>query len=301
MPSRSRPGGLLRACPGVALLLLAACGDLPHPFKDAPGRNALRLAQPPPARLAVPLPADSLLADGAARAWSGALAAGLLAQELPALATEPAPGDWRVVLSARSEAGGVVPTYTVVDPLGAAQGSVSGPAVPPGAWAAGAPDTLKAAADAEVPKLLALLSSIEAHRQRSDPGSLLNRPPRLFFAGVTGAPGDGDAALTRLMAKRFPNLGDELMDSPAGADFSVRGEVKTAPGAGKAVRVEIQWVVTDAQGRESGRVVQLNEVPPGTLDRYWGEIAEVVANEASGGVHEVVVQATGRGAPKPAG
>ena len=283
------------------LLLLAGCGDLPHPFKGMPGANALRLARPPPARLSIPLPTESLLTDGAARTWSKALADGLLAQELPATATQPAPGDWSVVLSAHTDQGGVIPTYTVVDPKGAAQGSVSGPSVPASAWAAGDPLTLKAAADGEIPKLLSLLSSIEAHRQQSDPGSLLNRPPRLYFAGVTGAPGDGNAALTRLMLARLPTLGDVMEDTARQSDFTIRGEIKTAPGAAGATRVEIQWIVTDSQSRESGRVVQINEVPAGSLDHYWGEVAEVVANEAAGGVHEVVVQASGRGIGAPAG
>ena len=280
----------------AVLLLLSACGDLPHPFKGRPGANALRLAQPPPSRLAIPLPTDSLLPDDAAQLWSHALADGLLAQELPVTATEPGPGDWRLVLSAHTDGASVLPTYTVVDPKGATQGAVTGPPVTGSAWAAGAPATLKAAADAEVPKVLALLTSIEAHRQRSDPNSLLNRPARLLFTGVSGAPGDGNAALARLLTAKLPALGDIMADSAAQADYTVRGEVKTAPGVGKTVRVEIQWIVDDARGREAGRVVQLNEVPPGTLDHYWGEVAEVVATEAAGGVHEVVVQSTGRGA-----
>ena len=286
----------------VALVLagvLASCGDLPHPFKDAPGAMALRLAQPPPARLSIPLPTDSLLTDGAAHAWSGALAEGLLAQEVPVTATEPAPGDWRVVLSAHTDGGAVVPTYTVLDPKGAAQGEVIGDPVAASAWAAGDAGTLKAAADAEVPKLVSLLTSIEAHRQQSDPNSLMNRPPRVFFAGVTGAPGDGNEALTRLMVHRLPSLGDVMADTARQADFTVRCEIKTAPGANKTTRIEIQWIVTDSQAREAGRVLQINEVAPGSLDHYWGEVAEVVAMEAAGGVQEVVQQSTGRAAPKP--
>jgi hypothetical protein len=258
----------------------------------------MRLAEPPPARMAIPLPTDSLLTDAAAQAWSQSLADTLLAQELPVVAGEPMGGDWRLVLSAETAGTTVIPAYTVIDPKGETEGSVKGPPVPASDWAAGAPATLKAAADAEAPKVVALLSSIEAHRQQSDPNSLLNRPPRIYLAGITGAPGDGNAALTVQMNTRLPHLGDVMQDSASSADFTVRGEIKTAPGAGKSLRVEIQWIVVDSKGRESGRVVQINEVPPGTLDRYWGEVAEVVAGEAAGGVHEVIVQATGRGKDK---
>ena len=278
-----------------ALLLLAACGDLPQPFLGRPGATALRLAQPPPSRLAIPLPTASLLTDNAAEAWSTALADALVAGELPAGAHPVGRGDWSLVLSAELQDGAVVPTYTVMDPSGHPQGASQGPPVPARDWAAGQPATLKAAADAEVPKVIALLNGIEARREMSDPHSLLNRPPVIYFKGVTGAPGDGNTSLTRQMTTKLPNLGDVVQDTAKGADFTVEGQVKTAPGAGNTTRVEIQWIVTDAKGEENGRVVQLNEVPPHTLDQFWGEVAVVVANEASSGVHEVVTNATGRG------
>ena len=278
-----------------AVLALAACGDLPQPFLGRPGATALRLAQPPPSRLAIPLPTDSLLTDNAALAWSNALATALVAQELPAGAHPVSRGDWSLVLSAEVQNGAVVPTYTVMDPAGQPQGASQGPPVPARDWAAGQPATLKAAADAEAPKVIALLNGIEARRQSSDPKSLLNRPPVIYFKGVTGAPGDGNTALARQMTTKLPNLGDVVQDTAKGADFAVVGDVVTAPGAGNTTRVEVQWIVTDARGEENGRVVQINEVPPHTLDQYWGEVAVVVANEAAGGVHEVITNATGRG------
>ena len=288
-----------RALALAVLLVLAGCGDLPQPFLGRPGATALRLAQPPPSRLAIPLPTASLLTDSAAKAWSSALADALVAQELPASAAPVGPGDWSLSLSAEIENGAVVPTYTVLDPHGTPQGSSQGAPVPARDWAAGQPATLKAAADAEAPKVVALLSGIEARREMSDPHSLLNRPPVLYLKGVTGAPGDGNISLARLMTAKLPNLGDVVQDTPKGADFTVAGEVKTAPGAGKTTRVEIQWIVTDVHGQELGRVVQINEVPVGSLDSYWGEVAIVVTNEAAGGVTEVVTNATGRGS-KPA-
>ncbi|MEJ1976066.1 MAG: hypothetical protein WDN49_08085 [Acetobacteraceae bacterium] len=283
----------------LALLLLAGCGDLPHPFQNNPGATAIRLSQPPPARLSIPMPTASLLPDDAARVWSSALADALQAKELPVIANESHRGDWRLILTAETKGDTVIPTYTVTDPKGVPQGDSQGPPVAAQDWAAGRPETFKAAADAEAPKVLALLSGIEAQRQQSDPNSLLNRPPKIYFAGVTGAPGDGNTSLTREMTTRLPNLGDLVQDTTKGADFSVSGQVKTAPDPNKQLRVEIQWVVTDDKGQERGRVVQLNDVPQGSLDSYWGEIALVVAQEAAGGVHEIVLQATGR--KKPAG
>ncbi len=280
---------------GAAALLLASCGDLPQPFLGRPGATALRLAQPPPSRLAIPLPTASLLTDSAAQGWSAALAEALLAKELPASAKRVGRGDWSLVLSADLQDGAVLPTYTVMDPSGHPQGASQGPPVPARDWADGQPATLKAAAEAEAPKVIALLNGIEARREMSDPHSLLNRPPVLYFKGVTGAPGDGNAALARQMALKLPGLGDVLQDTAKGADFSVEGDVRATPGVGNTTRIEIQWIVNDARGGEDGRVVQINEVPVHSLDQFWGDVAVAVASEAAGGVHEVVTNATGRG------
>ena len=283
-----------RAATIWALLLLAGCGDLPQPFLGRPGATAVRLAQPPPSRLAIPLPTASLLTDDAAHAWSAALADALVAQELPASAQKVGRGDWSLVLSADLQNGAVVPTYTVMDPAGRPLGASQGPPVAARDWAAGQPATLKAAADVEAPKVIAMLNGIEARRELSDPHSLLNRPPAIYFKGVSGAPGDGNVSLTKQMTSHLTNLGDVVQDTGKAADFTVEGQIKTAPGAGNTTRVEIQWIVTDSKGQEDGRVVQINEVPPHTLDQFWGEVAVVVANEAAGGVQEVVTNATGK-------
>ena len=277
-----------------ATLLLTGCGDLPQPFRNRPGATAMRLSQPPPARLAIPLPTQSLLTDAAAQSWSNALADALVAQELPVTAAAPRPGDWRLLLTADLQGGAVIPTYTVTDPKGAPQGASQGPPVSPAEWAAGQPQTLKAAAEVEAPKVVALLSGIEARREMSDPHSLLNRPPVIYFKGVTGAPGDGNTSLARQITLHLPNQGDVVQDNAKGADYTLAGEIKTAPGANNTTRIEVQWIVNDAVGNERGRVVQINEVPPHSLDSYWGDVAVAVATEAAGGVQEVINQASGR-------
>ena len=75
---------------------------------------------------------------------------------------------------------------------------------------------------------------------------------------------------------------------PTGADFIVQGNVRMVPIAGGQQRVEIQWAVKAASGDERGKVVQLNDIPAGTLDHYWADVAMVVATEAAGGVNDVI-------------
>jgi hypothetical protein len=274
-------------------VLLAGCGSLPQPFSGNPGATARRLAQPPPARLAVAPPTNAMLPDMAADTIAGALADALVAQEIPAVAEAARRGDWHVVLTAELKDGKVVPTYTVTDPNGKSQGASEGLPVDAGTWANADPKTLRQVATQAAPGIVSLLSSIQAARLASDPNSLVNRPARVYFKGVTGAPGDGNTSLARQIRQKLPQLGEVVQDTADNADFSLEGQVNTAPGANGTVRVEIQWIVNDAAGAERGRIVQLNEVPPGTVDGLWGDVAYVVAQEAAGGVKDVILNQIG--------
>ncbi len=274
-------------------VLLSACGNLPQPFYGNPGATGARLAQPPPSRLAVQYPAQSLLPDEAATAWARAVAEALQAQEIPADARRPSRGrEWSLELAAEIRGDAVVPSYTVHNPAGQPEGLSEGAPVPTGEWAGGNPATLKAAAAQAAPGIASLLNRIEAARRQSDPNSLLNRPARVFLAGVTGAPGDGGRSLPAQMRIKLEANGVVVQDTAKDADFEVRGDVQTAPGANRQVRVELQWIVSDPRG-ERGRIVQINEVPPAAIANYWGDVAVAVAAEAAGGVKDVIVNASG--------
>ena len=276
----------------LVLLTLSACGDLPQPFLGRPGANALRLAQPPPSRLAVPSPTQSLLPDAAADAWAGAVAEALAAVDIPATTGRTRRGEWSLALTAEVRGNAVVPSYAIHNPAGDSQGVSEGAPVPVRAWAGGKPEVLKAAAVQAAPGIASLLGRIDAARRQSDPNSLQNRPARIHLAGVTGAPGDGNRSLPAQMRAKLSALGLVVQDTVKDADYILAGDVRTAPGANGSTRIELQWIVTDARG-ERGRILQLNEVPRGSLDRYWGDVAVVVAEEAAGGVRNVVVNAEG--------
>lgn len=277
------------------MLLVSACGSLPQPYFGQPGAAARRLSQPPPSRLAVMPSREALLPDDDAAAWASAVADALAALEIPAVPSgRDNVRDWRLVLSAERRDAAVVPSYAVLNPDGVKQGVSEGRPVALQDWADANPATLKLAAAEAAPDINALLTRIEAARQQSDPNSLVNRPARIAFSGVTGAPGDGNASLPAQMRTRLAGFGMVVQDTEKDADFSLAGEVKVAPGAAGTQRVEIQWIVADATGTERGRILQLNEVPPGTLDRFWGDVAAVVADEAAGGVRDVVTAQSGR-------
>jgi hypothetical protein len=278
----------------VPALALAGCGDLPQPFAGRPGATAQRLSIPPPVRLVIPAPTAALLPPQEAAALAHDLTDALVAQELPAFAEAPQPGDWQIRVSAELAAGAVTPRYELIDAGQQPKGDIHGAAIPAGAWAGGSPAALRQAAADAAPQITALLRSVDASIKQSDPNSLYNRPARIFLAGVQGAPGNGNASLTRQMRIKIPDTGDLLVGYAQSADFTVRGVVHMSPLAGHQQQVEIHWLVYDRGGKEAGDVAQGHDVEEGSLDHSWGDVAVAVASEAAGGVHDVITNWSGR-------
>jgi hypothetical protein len=281
----------------MAPMLLAACGDLPEPFLGHPGATARRLAVPLTPMLAVPPPSNALLNPQATRDFADLLALSLQKEEVPSLARDPHKTDWRLGVTAARKGDQVVPHYAILDPSGHEQGAIDGTPLPAAGWTSGTPGTLGMAAQDAVPKVLALMMSIRATRDRANPDSLMNRIAVLFVPEVTGAPGDGDTALTRLIRADLTQFGPLVQVTPEGADFTVQGKVVVTPLPKSQQQVEIAWTVTRPSGVVVGKVSQLNAVPAGTLDLYWGDVAGAAAQEASGGINQVVERFIGRDAP----
>jgi hypothetical protein len=280
----------------LALLLcfaLSACGDLPEPFLGNPGATARRLARPLTPLLAVPPGTDTLLPDAANQALANHIATALQASEVPAMVRTPEKTDWRLITRAERTGDFVTPLFSVRDPQGKEEGSAQGEQVPVQAWGNADAALLDQVAAEAAPRIGAVLTSIRVAHDKADPGSLYNRAAKVQVADVTGAPGDGNLALTQQMRARLAVLGPVVLTTPAGADFVVQGQVNVVPIPKGQERVEIQWSVKTVSGDERGRVVQLNEIPAGTLSRYWGDVAVVVAAQASSGVNDVILRQAG--------
>ena len=274
----------------LLVLLLSSCGDLPEPFLGNPGAEGRLLAQPPAPRLVIPAPANALLTDQESHSYAAALATRLQALEVPAFAEKAQRPDWRLIATAETRGTTVVPVFHVQDPQGKDKGNIEGTPVPAQDWANATGATLTHVASDAAPKISALLTSI----QHADPNSLYNRIAKVDVPEVTGAPGDGNTSLTKQMRAHLASLGPLVQDTPTGADFIVQGDVKLVPIPGNQQRVEIQWKVSKPDGDERGKVVQLNDIPAGSLDHYWADVAVVVATEAAGGVNAVLNRQSGR-------
>lgn len=280
-----------RALAGLVLLLAAAgCEGLPQPHRGNPGGAAPRLVIPLAVRLALVPPEAALLPEAEARRFAAALAEALQAGEIPALVTDsPAPLDWRLVVTAELRAGQVAPRYAIANADGRPQGATEGPPIPARAWAEGRPETLDLAARQGAERVSQLLLTIQAARASATADAIAaGGPPRVRLLPVRGAPGDGNAALTARMREFLTGLGYVVQEPAEGASFAVTAEVRVAPGAPRQDRVEIQWIVSRRDGQELGRVVQINEVPAGVLQRFWGDVAYAAAQEAAGGVQQVI-------------
>lgn len=299
-PSRRR----LPALPALALALLAlaGCGDFPQPFRGRPGGQAAMLARPPAIRIAVPPPEGALLTDAAAAGFAEAIAEALQAAEIPAAATAPLPLDWRLTVEAEREGGSVRPRFALLDADGTALGTVATPPVPVRDWAEGDAAPLRRVAAQAAPSIATLVARTEAARKTTDPAALAAGigPPRLRLTPVRGAPGDGNAALAARMRDFLTGQGLLVQEEGEGAAFAVQGAVNVVPATVPGQqRVEILWTVTRRDGQELGRVLQMNEVPTGSLNRLWGDVAYVVAEEAAGGVRDVIRNAGGLPAAAP--
>ena len=274
----------------LLLTLLAGCGTLPRPFEGNPGATARKLAQPPETRLFVDMPDAGLLAPRQAELFTTALADALASQDVPAISEGGRPGDWHITLSVKRQATTVLPLFTIFDDKGEQTGIAQGQPVSAPAWSGGQVEVLRLIATSAAPDIADLLTRIEASRRAADPNSLVNREVRMFVPRVSGAPGDGNDQLARQMRAALAAQSLRVDDVPG--DFTVAGQVVMVKLPGNMERVEIQWVVSDSRG-ERGRIVQLNEIKAGLLDRNWGDVAVVVAEEAAGGVKDLVARLVG--------
>ncbi|MBR0652184.1 hypothetical protein GXW78_21190 [Roseomonas terrae] len=288
----------LRALRGAALALtlaLPACGDLPQPFRGNPGGQAGALAAPPAYRLAVPAPSGALLSGAQAVSFAETLSTALLTAEVPASATEPLPLDWRLTIEASLQGNAVIPRYVLTDPDGREQGATLGTRIPARDWQDARPEVLRRVAREAAPRIADLLLRAEAARKGNAPAALQTQgPPRIYVPMVRGAPGDGNQALTARLREALATQGLQVQETATGARFAVTGQVAVVDQPGtRTQRVELLWTISRQDGEDLGRVLQLNEVPTGVLNRFWGDVAFAAATEAAGGVRTVVQNAGG--------
>ena len=110
----------------------------------------------------------------------------------------------------------------------------------------------------------------------------------LAYIAVTGAPGDGEAALTAALAKRLAAAGVKPGSAQSADVYSVEGIVEIAPAKGGRQSVRIDWRVFAPDGTTLGGVSQVKLVRKGSLDKKWGPAADAAAAAAAGAIAKLI-------------
>lgn len=111
---------------------------------------------------------------------------------------------------------------------------------------------------------------------------------KISISDVTGAPGDGNAALRRAITALLLKSGNKVVPENQ-SDVKIVGTVQQTK-LDDTELIEITWKV-EKDGLSIGQVVQENEVPAGMFDETWGENAGFAAESAQGGIAELLLQA----------
>ncbi len=106
----------------------------------------------------------------------------------------------------------------------------------------------------------------------------------IWLDEVTGAPGNGNAALTQAIYSDLLNQKLPFALSPGMASHFVQGVVDVSVMSATTEHVTIVWVVSNARGKEIGRVTQRNDIARGSLHGEWGDTAIYAARGGLEGV-----------------
>ncbi|HEY0521877.1 MAG TPA: hypothetical protein VGD08_00705 [Stellaceae bacterium] len=292
----------------AAALSLAACQPLPQPFKDdrpPPGAPILKLKD----GAGIQVGAISGVDDAVAARLAEAMAEALRQADVPA-STQARNRASYILTAAAATQPSAAPGRTAIEvkwTLAAPDGKTAGDymqrleaAAEP--WRAGDPALMTTMARAGAPQIATLLQD-----EPTGPAQPVAMP-RMTVLKVAGAPGDGSTMLTRAMESALRRAqvdvgggGSSDGGTPSPAGLVLAGKVDVGPPKNGAQHVQIVWAV-QRDGKEIGRINQENDVPAGTLDRGWGDIAFIVADAALPGIMALLERTTGPdgAAPKDA-
>lgn len=298
----------MRWAGALALLLLAAaCGPVPQPFRhdyteEDNGLVRLRSGQ----GVAV-APAEGAVDDATGLALARIMAERLQKAEIPAVvalppvAATPAESPPPPALGFALRASVMVAPgprgtkVTVAWFLADAEGApvaeaIASAAVP--AWPADAPADLEA--------LVAGPAQAMTEHLDENPGAEVAppEPPSVAILPVVGLEPEGNAALAAALKNALIRTG--LTVSDGNAPFVVLGTATV----GQARRekdwseerrpLRVVWTVSARDGRELGTLVQENAVPVAMLRQPWTRLVSIIADAAAQSVGNVVLGTAGR-------
>jgi hypothetical protein len=105
---------------------------------------------------------------------------------------------------------------------------------------------------------------------------------------VVGAPGTGNADLTKAMRQTLSEAGWPVLTTPRENALTILGHVKLGPRQAKSQQVAVAWTVKTPDGKTLGTVKQANTVPTGSLEGGFGDNALFAAQAAASGIYDLV-------------
>lgn len=274
----------------LALLLVAGCQPLPHPFADdRPPAALLRVRDSLGVSIAPvigePLHAVATLPDAMAKALlkhdipaSDKTASldsyqlfGRVAEVTPQNGTPSLGALWRLY----DAKGRTVGERSVLIPLAPANGASGRPI------------------DQAIERLAALSADTLAPLLEDDmpaekPGVAPAARPRIAIGAISGAPGDGATSLAHALATVLQRDGMAIVAPGEKPDLDIDAAVRLTPGPAGKQHVALVWRVRRPDGGEIGTVGQQNDVPERTLDGPWGDTAGNIASAAGDGLVQVI-------------
>lgn len=275
---------------GVLLMLaplLAGCtGDPPSAFQpDTPFANpllqpGLRGGINVPRVDGLPLTATDTGAD-----LAEAVAQALRDAEIAALEAPATNGRFALIgrFDPRSDAAGhIVVAWTLIDDKGeeVRHFATERRGDPDGAWI-----------QSMAGELVATINryAIEAEGLPPPPDEM----PKLTIVAIDGAPGAGGRALASALEYHLKQAGLTVSDTVEDQGALILGHVNVAPSkvpgaAASRETLSLAWTVLRSNGSELGTIQQANDIPKGTLDRAWGDLAFIIAEGAAEGIVDLL-------------
>jgi hypothetical protein len=271
----------------LALLVLAACGNLPRPFQPDDKSLANPLLQRAEHAGVVVMPLSGVDDDAQSQDFAVALAAALRGVDVvahngagnrtsPVLSSylEPAAGgQGTLILWLSNGAGTDIGTYEI--PV--------------------RPRDLLTDTPARRQAMRGLAERVAAEL---DPDRARQRGmPAVHVQRVGGLPAAQSAALEAAIAFWLRRARLEIAEGPTPGAVVIAGGVVFRDRPEAKVAVDVVWRVLGGDGVELGRLSQQNEVPVAVLSQVWGEVATAIAENATEGIVDLVARARARAAP----
>ena len=126
------------------------------------------------------------------------------------------------------------------------------------------------------------------HSRKEKTGDKTVKIATVAVLGVTGAPGKGNAELTRALRLVLRKAGWPVYAKKRPDSMTITGHVTLGPKTPRGQRVHLKWTVRAPNGKVLGTIEQSNVVEPGSLDAGFGPAALPAAEGAAQGIFNLV-------------